>query len=156
MYDDRIVPSMKKSECAMASPVSSEQINAFLSNPSLRNAILAVNRPEGGPQLTPVWYIWDGEAFWLSIRNHSAKYRYMQRDQDISILVDEPASARYVLAYGRAAFLDENLRAHPVLRSMLEKYNVSNEEMEEGLDELSSPERVLVKLHPERMLARLD
>jgi len=139
----------------MTPSAPSEQINAFLSTPSLRDAILAVNRPKGGPQLTPVWFIWDGEAFWLSIRNHSAKYRYMQRDQDISVLVDEPASARYVLAYGRAVFLDENLRAHPVLRLMLEKYNVSNEEMEEGLDELSRPERVLVRLRPEKMLARL-
>jgi PPOX class probable F420-dependent enzyme len=156
MPDDPIVPPLKKVERAMTPSAPSEQINAFLSSPSLRDAILAVNRPKGGPQLTPVWFIWDGEAFWLSIRNHSAKYRYMQSNQDISILVDEPASARYVLAYGRAAFLDENLRAHPVLRSMLEKYNVSKEEMEEGLDELSSPERVLVKLHPERMLARLE
>jgi len=146
---------MKKVERAMAPPVPSEQINAFLSNPSLRDAILAVNRPKGGPQLTPVWFIWDGEGFWLSIRNHSAKYRYMQRDHDISVLVDEPASARYVLVYGRAEFIGENLRAHPVLRSMLEKYNVSNEEMEEGLDELSSPERVLVRLRPQKMLTRL-
>ena len=136
-------------------PEPSEQINAFLSNPNLRDAILAVNRPEGGPQLTPVWFIWDGEAFWFSIRNRSAKYRYMQRDQDISVLVDEPATARYMLVYGRAEFLDENLRAHLVLRSMLEKYNVSKEEMEEGLDELSSPERVLVRLRPEKILTRL-
>jgi len=146
---------MKKVDRAMTPSVPSEQTNDFLSTPSLRDAILAVNRPTGGPQLTPVWFVWDGEAFWLSIRNHSAKYRYMQRDQDISVLVDEPASARYVLAYGRAEFLDENLRAHPVLRSMLEKYNVSTEEMEDGLDELSSPERVLVRIIPEKMLVRL-
>jgi PPOX class probable F420-dependent enzyme len=149
------MPPMKKVERAMAFSAPSEQIHTFLSNLSLRDAILAVNRPEGGPQLTPVWFIWDGEAFWLSIRNHSAKYRYMQQDRDISVLVDEPASAQYVLAYGQAEFLDENLRVHPVLRSMLEKYNVSTEEMEEGLDELSSPERVLVRLRPEKMLARL-
>lgn len=136
-------------------PVASKQINAFLSNPNLRDAILAVNRPEGGPQLTPVWFIWDGEAFWVSTRNHSAKYRNMQRDQDADVLVDEPASARYVLAYGHAEFLNENLRVHPVLRSMLEKYNASNEEMEAGLDELSSPERVLVRLLPEKIVAHL-
>ena len=75
-------------------PVASEQINAFLSNPNLRDAILAVNRPEGGPQLTPVWFIWDGEAFWLSTRNHSAKYRNMQRDQDtVSWWTNQPALA---------------------------------------------------------------
>ena len=135
--------------------VPSEPINVFLSTATLRDAVLAVNRAEGGPQLTPVWFIWDGAAFWFSIRKHSAKYRYMRRDQNISVLVDEPASARYVLAYGRAEFLDENLRAYPVLHSMLGKYNVAKEEMEEGLDELSSPERVLVRLRPEKPLARL-
>jgi PPOX class probable F420-dependent enzyme len=140
----------------MAFVAPSEQINAFLSTPSFRDAILAVNRPEGGPQVTPVWFIWDGEAFWLSIRNHSAKYRYMRRDQNISVLVDEPDNARYVLAYGRAEIFDENLRAHPVLRSMLEKYDVSKEEMEKGLDELSRPERVLVRLRPEKMLSHLE
>jgi PPOX class probable F420-dependent enzyme len=144
----------------MTSSVASEQIHVFLSTSSLRDAILAVNRPKGGPHLTPVWFIWDGEAFWLSIRNRSAKYRYMRRDQNISVLVDEPASARYVLAYGRAEFLEENVRAHPILRSMLEKYNVSNEGLEEGLeeglDELSRPERVLVRLRPEQLLTRLE
>ncbi|HEV8193209.1 MAG TPA: pyridoxamine 5'-phosphate oxidase family protein, partial [Ktedonobacterales bacterium] len=61
----------------MATTAVSEQINTFLANPDRRNAILAVNRPQGGPQLTPVWYVWDGEALWFSIRTTSAKYRHM-------------------------------------------------------------------------------
>jgi PPOX class probable F420-dependent enzyme len=138
----------------MASSTVSEQIDAFLSNPSQRNAILAVNRPQGGPQLTPVWYVWDGEVFWFSIRNTSAKYRHMRRDLDISVLVDEPATASYVLAYGRAEIFSENLRASPQLRVMLEKYGVPENEMDEGLAELSTPERVLVRLRPQQFVAR--
>jgi PPOX class probable F420-dependent enzyme len=138
----------------MATVSATEQINAFLSNPSQRNAILAVNQPQGGPQLTPVWYVWDGEAFWFSIRNTSTKYRHITRAPDISVLVDEPATASYVLAYGRAEVLTENLRTYSVLRTMLEKYTTPDNEIEEGLDELTSPVRVLVRLRPQQFVTR--
>jgi len=138
----------------MATADISAHINTYLADSHRRNAILAVNRPQGGPLLTPVWYVWDGEVFWFSIRNTSAKYRHLQRDLDISVLVDEPATASYVLAYGRAEIFAEHLRSYPALRLMLEKYDVSDDEIEEGLDELSSPERVLIRLRPQQFVTR--
>ncbi len=140
----------------MATTDVSEQIDAFLATPSRRNAILAVNRPQGGPQLTPVWYVWDGEAFWFSIRNTSTKYRHLRHDLDISVLIDEPATNSYVLAYGRAEVFSENLRTYPALRAMLEKYGTPEIEIEESLDELSAPVRVLIRLRPEQFVARWE
>ena len=140
----------------MVSTAASERINRFLANPNQRNAILAVNRDRGGPQLTPVWYVWDGEAFWFSIRNTSTKFRHMRHNLDISVLVDEPATASYVLAYGRAEVFSENLRAFPALHTMLLKYRVPADEIEEGLDELSAPARVLIRLRPQQFVARSE
>jgi hypothetical protein len=39
---------------------------------------------------------------------------------------------------------------------MLEKYGVPEKELDEGLAELSTPERVLVRLHPQQFVARWD
>ena len=80
----------------------------------------------------------------------------MQRDLDISVLIDEPATNSYVLIYGRAEILSENLRSYPALRTMLEKYNTPESEIEEGLDELSAPVRVLVRLRPQQFVARWE
>lgn len=41
--------------------MTSEEMQTLLSKAN--NAIVGVNRAEGGPQLTPVWYAWDGTSF---------------------------------------------------------------------------------------------
>jgi nitroimidazol reductase NimA-like FMN-containing flavoprotein (pyridoxamine 5'-phosphate oxidase superfamily) len=41
--------------------MDAEALQAFLAKP--HEAIVATNRVGKGPQLSPVWFLWDGEAF---------------------------------------------------------------------------------------------
>jgi nitroimidazol reductase NimA-like FMN-containing flavoprotein (pyridoxamine 5'-phosphate oxidase superfamily) len=43
---------------------SKEKIEAFLAEP--RNVIVGGIRSDGRPQLTPNWFAWDGERFYVS------------------------------------------------------------------------------------------
>lgn len=52
--------------------MTSEEVNVLLARPL--DAIVAVTRREGGPQVTPVWFRWDGEAFYFSTTRHRSKY----------------------------------------------------------------------------------
>ena len=128
--------------------MTSEEINTFLSKPN--NAIVGVNRAEGGPQLTPVWYAWDGQAFYFSTTKDRAKYLNLQRDPSISLIVDDVPSHRYVTAYGKAEILEHDYEA--LLRPIFEKH-MPADRVEQGVQgTISNPNRVLVVLRPEKII----
>ena len=41
-----------------------------------------------GPHLTPLWYVWDGTALWLSSVVASQRWADLQRDPRVAVLVD--------------------------------------------------------------------
>lgn len=116
------------------------------------NAIVAVNRRSGGPQVTPVWYVWDGEAFYLSTTKSSAKYTHIKRNPAISLIVD--GGHRYVAAYGRAEMVDAITgNFGDLARQMAAKY-VPPERVEQLMKIAQEPDRVVIKLRPEKVVVR--
>lgn len=75
----------------MASP---EAIEAFLAEP--RNLIVAGIRKDGRPHLSPNWFHWDGEHFYVSTTRKRAKYKIFSRDPRAELVVDDPEGMRYV------------------------------------------------------------
>ena len=55
---------------------STEMIDAFLAEP--RNVMVAGIRRDGTPQLSPNWFYWDGERFYVSTTRTRAKYAIFQ------------------------------------------------------------------------------
>jgi hypothetical protein len=41
-----------------------------------------------GPHLTPLWYVWDGTAIWLTSIVASQRWTDLQRDPRVAVLVD--------------------------------------------------------------------
>ena len=128
--------------------MTSQEIQTLLSKSN--NAIVGVNRADGGPQLTPVWYAWDGTSFIFSTTKERAKYFNLKRDSSISLIVDDIATHKYVAAYGRAEVIEHNISE--LTRPILEKY-VPADQLEQSVKMLGNdPTRVLVVLHPEKMV----
>ena len=87
--------------------MSREQIEAFLATP--RHAIVAAQRANGRPQLSPVWYVFEESRFYFSTFVRSAKCRHLRQDPRIAICVDGAhPDARFVSIYGTAEILDED------------------------------------------------
>jgi PPOX class probable F420-dependent enzyme len=126
--------------------MNAQEMQAFLS--ARNNAIIGVNRPSGGPQLTPVWYVWDGEAFYFSTTKDRSKYPNIKRDPSITLIVDDVASHQYIVAYGRAEIIEQNVAE--LSRPLIEKYMPNN--VEQGMKMVSDPSRVLIVLRPEKIL----
>ncbi len=125
-----------------------EEMQAFLSKPN--NAIVGVNRTSGGPQLTPVWYAWDGTNFFFSTTTDRAKYLNLKRDPSISLIVDDVESHKYVVAYGNAEVIEHNFAE--LVRPVIKKY-APEDRIEQMVQAVSNdPKRVLVVLHPEKIL----
>jgi PPOX class probable F420-dependent enzyme len=128
--------------------MTAEEIDALLSKAN--NAIVGVNRAAGAPQLTTVWYAWDGESFIFTTTKDRAKYLNLRRDPSISLIVDDLALHKYVVAYGRAEIIEDNVGelAHPIIKRYVPEDRV--EQMVKGV--ANDPSRVLVVLRPEKLV----
>jgi len=128
----------------------SEEMQTLLSKSN--NAIVGANRTVGGPQLTPVWYAWDGTSFLFSTTKDRAKYLNLKRDPSISLIVDDLETHNYVVAYGRAEIIEQNVGE--LTRPIIAKY-ASADKFEQMIKMIENdPGRVLVVLHPEKILTR--
>ena len=130
--------------------MTEQEIHALLSQAN--NAIVGVNRAAGGPQLTPVWYAWDGTSFVFTTTKDRAKYGNIKRNAKISLIVDDPMSRTYVVAYGRAEIIEQNVGEG--VRPIIQKY-VAADQVDQRIKAISDdPARVLVVLHPEKLVSR--
>ena len=73
---------------------SSTALEAFLAEP--RNVIVAGIRKDGRPHLSPNWFFWDGERFYVSTTRKRVKYAIFSRDPRAELVVDDATGYRYV------------------------------------------------------------
>jgi PPOX class probable F420-dependent enzyme len=125
-----------------------EKIAALLSKTHV--AIVGVNRADGGPQLTPVRFFWDGDAFCFSTTTDRAKYANIKRNPLITLMVEDPEG--YIAAYGKAEIIETGFT--DLVRPIIEKY--MPDRIEVGMAIVTQPNRVLVLLRPERLLGNED
>ncbi|WP_168197382.1 PPOX class F420-dependent oxidoreductase [Kribbella sp. ALI-6-A] len=51
----------------------------------------------GGPQVTPLWFLWDGERVRISLVEGRQKLRNLRRNPRISVAIVEPTRPTYYL-----------------------------------------------------------
>ena len=125
-----------------------EEMKTLLSKPN--DAIVGVNRARGGPQLTPVWFAWDGKAFYFTTTRDRAKFPNIKRDPHISIIVNDAAMHKYVVAYGRAKIVEQDFA--DLLRPIIKKH-VPADQVEQRVAMITGdPQRVIIVLHPDKIV----
>lgn len=62
-----------------------EEVTAFLD--AERTCRVATNGANG-PHATPLWYLWDGSALWLTSLSRSQRWADLERDPRIAVVVD--------------------------------------------------------------------
>ncbi len=71
-------------------------------------AQVATIQPDGQPQLSPVWYSWDGERIQFSTVKGRQKHLNLARDARITFAVLDPDDPyRYLEIRGRASIEDD-------------------------------------------------
>jgi PPOX class probable F420-dependent enzyme len=70
--------------------VDMNSLGDFLLQPWL--ATLATYRKDGTVLLSPVWWIWDGEAFQISVDDGDWKEKHVRRNPRISLCISEEES----------------------------------------------------------------
>jgi PPOX class probable F420-dependent enzyme len=92
----------------VAEPLTDER-DAFLR--LTPHTIVATIQPDGQPQLTPNWYLWDGERFWISTLADTIKVRNVKRDPRVTLCMDAGTRrANYVQVFGTGEVLEGDVR----------------------------------------------
>ncbi|MFF1820681.1 pyridoxamine 5'-phosphate oxidase family protein [Kribbella sp. NPDC058245] len=118
------------------------EIEAILAKPL--HAVVGFNRPGSPPQLSVVWFDWDGTTFRLSTLRTRLKYRLFTRDPHLSILINDQETLRYVAAVGEA---HEEGGHEELSRRLFARYLPGHDPGDRPVD----PERVVLALTPERL-----
>ncbi|GAB4551325.1 MAG: hypothetical protein OHK0023_18130 [Anaerolineae bacterium] len=83
---------------------------------------LATVMPDGQPQVTPVWFDYDGEHIIINTARGRQKDRNMKRDAKVTILVVDPQNQyHWAEARGVVAEVTEE-DAHAVIKKLALKY----------------------------------
>lgn len=53
-----------------------------------RTCRVATVGADGAPHVTPLWFVWDGSALWLTSLVRSQRWTDLQRDGRVSVVVD--------------------------------------------------------------------
>jgi PPOX class probable F420-dependent enzyme len=117
------------------------------------NGIVGINRASGGPQMGPVWFLWDGEAFYFRVAKSTAKYRNIQRDPAISLMVVDPLGFRYITAYGKAQIIESN--SADVAIQIVNKYYAPALAPQKTPPSLET-DVVTIKLQPDKVVAIVE
>jgi PPOX class probable F420-dependent enzyme len=111
--------------------------------------ILGTGRRDGSPQLSMIFYDYDGSDVVISVTSDRAKWKNAMRQPNVSMLV--PDGRRQLIIYGTAEGIDEtearNAGTKRLRARMGRPVEVSDAELTSELDEAN---RVILKLTPDR------
>lgn len=132
-------------------PLVKEELREFLHMAWV--ARLATLREDGAPYCTPVWYEYDGTAFYIVARERSAYVRHIRMDPRVclSIARDDPPYAR-VQVEGEAEIVEGPAvegRWVEIARRMIPKYY--REAGPEYLTRTLGRPRVLIRIAPKKI-----
>jgi PPOX class probable F420-dependent enzyme len=131
---------------------STESIEAFLAEP--RNVILGGIGKDGRPHLSPNWFYWDGEHFYVSTTRHRVKYAVFRRDPRVQLVIDDSTGHRAVLLPGTVEIREDIDAELPRFRAIGEKHGRAVPADGELLEALCRDGRVLLAITPDEPPSR--
>ena len=122
-------------------------MNAFLAEP--RNVIVAGVRKDGRPSMTPNWFLWQEDRFYISTTKTRAKYRLFRNDPRVQLVIDDSTGFRYVVVNGTVEIGDDVDAGLPFFRALRKKHNKGGQTEQELRDEMVRDQRVLLIVTPD-------
>jgi PPOX class probable F420-dependent enzyme len=110
-------------------------------------ANLATIMPDGSPQVTPVWFDYDGECLRINSAKGRIKDKNMRRNKRVAVSIQDPDNAyRYLAVRGNIEEITEQ-GADAHIDSLAKKYLDKDKYPFRGPGEV----RVIYKIRPEKV-----
>jgi PPOX class probable F420-dependent enzyme len=123
-----------------------EHVRALLDKPVLVN--LGTVRPDGAPQVNPMWFVWDGEFIWFTHTTYRQKYKNIAHEPRVSVSIFDPDNEYgYVEIRGVVDHIDADPEA-TLYQRLSERYNGKPETPGDA------PQRVAVAVRPTKVLGQ--
>jgi PPOX class probable F420-dependent enzyme len=121
----------------------------LLSREKRSYADLALVLRDGTPQVTPVWFDWDGELITINTARGRVKDKVLHRHPVVALLIADPANYyRYIQIKGPVVYESE-AGAYEQIRGLQEKYRGDRD-----YPKRPGEVRVVYKIKPEKVQAR--
>lgn len=130
--------------------MTSAQVEAFLAQPI--NVMVAAIRRDGRPQMSPNWFYWDGEKFYISTTRTRRKYPNLRRDPRVQLAVDDPTGFKTVLIDGVTEIWEDLEKGLSYFRKIREKHGMTGVDDAALLQRLREESRVLLVITPDKPL----
>ena len=124
-----------------------EKLSAFLAEP--RNVVVAGIRRDGRPHLSPNWFYWDGEKFYVSTTRGRVKYAVFRHDPRVQLLLDDSVAFRAILVPGKVEIREDVAAELPRFRAIREKHGIPVPPDAEQQRALEREGRVLLAITPD-------
>lgn len=113
-------------------------------------AHIATIGPKGEPQVSPVWFNWDGTHLLFIMKKARQKYRNLLREPRIALSIVVPANPSYrsLEIRGKVARIDTDPNFH-FLNSLSQKYLKRDATPDEAGP---AEERIVIFVEPERVI----
>ena len=126
------------------------EIHEFLQ--ASRHAVIGVNRPEGPPHLSPVWYLYKDGVFYISITTATVKYRLLRGDPRVSLCIDGGYPDYRTVLVAVVAELRPNYEA--MRRRIIRRYYEDEADARRYAESTRGASHVLVMVRPERVIGQ--
>ena len=131
------------------------QIEKFLKIPL--NSIVATNRTDGPPQISPTWFLYDEGLLYIGIVAGSAKHHNLKRDPRIGVCIDGGrGDPRAVMIYGTTVIIENE--EDPVWQAKIwpltRRYFDSDEEAQAYREEIRDLKLVMLVITPEKIISQ--
>jgi PPOX class probable F420-dependent enzyme len=126
---------------------SPDKVGAFLAEP--RTVVVGGVRKDGRAHLSPNWFYWDGERFYISTTRDRVKYAIFRRDPRVQLLVEDGTGQRAVWVYGTVDIREDLAAELPRFRAIKLKHGVESPDDEAFLAVLAEERRVMLAITPD-------
>jgi len=123
-------------------------IEAFLAEP--RNVIVGGIRHDGRPHLSPNWFYWDGQKFYVSTTRDRVKYAIFGNDPRAQLVVDDSTGFRAVLVSATVEIREDLAAELPRFKAIREKHGRTVQDDADFLRSLAGEHRVLLAITPDQ------
>jgi len=111
-------------------------------------AVLGTGKRDGSPQLSTIYYDWDGERVFISVTSDRAKWKNALRQPNVALLV--PDGRKQLIVYGTAEGITDPDERDERMVSLRARMGRPVEDRAAMRAELDAANRVMLAITPER------